>query len=72
MFSFSRVAVARLMKTKLAPVPEGSSAYLAATVAKSMVGSKMRPQKMADLAMFLWCRRLEMTLLSVLLFTIGF
>ena len=72
MFSFLRVAAARLMKTKLAPVPEGSSAYLGATVAKSMVDSKMRPQKMADLAMFLWCRRPEMTLLSVLLFTIGF
>ena len=72
MFSFWRVAAARLMKTKLAPVPEGSSARLATTVAKSMVDSKMHPQKMADLAMFLWCRRLEMTLLSVLLFTIGF
>ena len=72
MFSFSRVAIAELMMSKLAPVSKGNSAYLATTVAKTMVDSKMRPQKIVDLAMCLWCRRLEMTPLSELLFTIGF
>ena len=71
MLTFSRAAVARPQMIKLATVSEGSSDYLAATVAMPMEDKKMRPLKMADLAMYLWCR-LEMTLLSVLLFTINF
>ena len=71
MLTFSSAAAARLMMIKLAPVPEGSSDYLAATVAMHMEDKKLRPLKMADLAMCLWFR-LEMTLLSVLLFTVDF